>query len=58
MSTKKLVPHEWYLITDFQNHWKLVIENSKFNRPILVRALNESSLYKKGYLFKDHRIEI
>ena len=58
MSTKKLVPHEWYLITDFQNHWKLVIENNNFNRPILVRALNESSLYKKGYLFKDHRIEI
>lgn len=58
MSTKKLVPHEWYLITDFQNHWKLVIENNKFNRPILVRALNEQSLYKKGYLFKDHRIEI
>ena len=58
MRSNKLVPHEWYLITDFQNHWKLVIENSKFNRPILVRALNESSLYKKGYLFKDHRIEI
>ena len=53
-----LKSQEWYLITDFQNHWKLVVNDSKFNRPILVRALNEKLLYKKGYLFKDHRVQI
>lgn len=55
---KALIPHEWYLITNFQNHWRLVVENNKFNRPILIRALNEESFYEKSYLFKDHRIEI
>ena len=58
MSANKLVPHEWYLITDFQNHWKLVIENNKFNRPILVRALTTSTIYKEGQLFKDRRVTI
>lgn len=54
----KLKAHNWYLISDFQNHWKLPIQNSKFNRPILVRALNENTLYEKGYLFSNHNIEI
>ena len=58
MNANNLIPHEWYLITDFQNHWKLITDNSKFNRPILVQALTTSSLYERGYLFNDRRIEI
>ena len=52
-----LIPHEWYLIIDFQNHWKLDKANNNF-RPILVRALTENTLYEKSYLFKDHRVVI
>ena len=53
-----LKPHMWYLITDYQNPWRLVVDNTKFNRPILVRALNKNTLYEFGYLFRDHRIKI
>lgn len=51
-------PHQWYLITDFQNHWKLPANSIQFNRPILVRALTGSSFYKEGQLFKDRRVSI
>lgn len=53
-----LEPHVWYLITNYQNPWKLTVNNDEFNRPILVRALTENTLYEKGYLFRDHRIII
>lgn len=55
---RKLIPHKWYLITDFQNHWKLPAKSLKFNRPILVRALTEGSFYTEGSLFKDRRVTI
>ena len=58
VNTESLEPHWWYLITDYQNPWKLPIYNEKLNRPILVRALDNKTLYKKGYLFKNHNIEI
>lgn len=53
-----LEPHKWYLITDFQNHWKLFANDTKYNRPILVRALTNASFYKEGQLFKDRRVII
>lgn len=53
-----LEPHKWYLITDFQNHWKLLANSSKYNRPILVRALTNNSFYTEGQLFKDRRVII
>lgn len=54
----QLVPHQWYLITDFQNHWKLPIYNINHNRPILLRALTNNTFYKQGQLFKDRRVII
>lgn len=53
--SKTLVPHNWYLLTDFQNHWKMSVV-SKNNRPLLIRALDESNLYETGYLFQNHKI--
>ena len=58
LTQSSLEPHIWYLITDYQNPWKLTVNNEDFNRPILVRALTENTLYEKGYLFRDHRIII
>jgi hypothetical protein len=26
-SSESLIPHKWYLISDFQNHWKLPAQN-------------------------------
>lgn len=56
LGTQSLKPLEWYLITDYQNPWKLQESSEESYRPILVRALNEKSIYEKGYLFKDHRV--
>ena len=53
----QLKPHKWYLITDYQNPWKLKKTKSGV-RPILVRALTESSLYPEGKLFNDQRVVI
>ena len=58
ISTGTLQPNQWYLITDYQNHWKLVINNDSFNRPILVQARTNSSLFKEGRLFKDQTVVI
>lgn len=58
ISSSSLESHKWYLITDFQNHWKLFANSSSFNRPILVQALSESSLYEEGKLFKDRNVTI
>ena len=58
INSELLEPHSWYLITNFQNHWKLPKKNSSFDRPILIRALTNKSFYEKGYLFKDHRVII
>lgn len=57
LSNANLQPHKWYLITDYQNPWKLVIENSE-DRPILVRALTSATLYSEGKLFIDQRVII
>lgn len=51
-----LKPHEWYLITDFQNHWKLSVSNLSFNRPILIQALTTSSFYEEAQLFSDRDV--
>lgn len=53
-----LSPNMWYLIEDFQNHWKLPAEDNKYNRPILIRAITKNSFYKEGLLFEDQRITI
>ena len=53
-----LKPHSWYLIKDFQNHWKLPINDIKHDRPILVRSLTTKTFYEEGQLFKDRRVTI
>ena len=58
MASKSLQPHAWYLLTDYQNPWKIISKEVENNRPILIQALNEESLYKEGYLFKDRRVAI
>lgn len=58
VSNKLLIPSRWYLITDFQNHWKLPVYNIEFNRPILIRALSNCTFYEEGELFKDRRVKI
>ena len=55
---ENFTPHQWYLITDFQNHWKLPKHDIQFNRPILLRALTCATLYDEGQLFKDRRVII
>ena len=58
ISSNSLQKHKWYLITDFQNHWKLPSNSVEFNRPILVKALTSNSLYKEGCLFENQNIKI
>lgn len=58
ISQNKLKPHEWYVISDYQNVWRVPANNSSYNRPIMIRALNGSSLYPEGMLFNDRRITI
>lgn len=58
ISTKSLIPHQWYLITNFQNHWKLPKKSEGFNRPILIRALTTDTFYETGELFEDRRVKI
>ena len=58
VSTKSLIPHQWYLITNFQNHWKLPKKSEGFNRPILIRALTNDTFYETGELFDDRRVKI
>lgn len=53
-----LQPEQWYVITDFQNHWKLVSDITSHNRPLLVKALSNNSLYKEGFLFNNRAISI
>ena len=55
---KKLEPHRWYLIKDYQNPWKIPENDYDNDRPILVRALTTSTIYKEGQLFKDRRVII
>lgn len=58
ISQSALVSQQWYLITNFQNHWKLVAKKEEFNRPILVRAANSNSIYKEGLLFNNRNVSI
>ena len=58
MQSYQLIPHSWYLVTDYQSPWKIPKKNILNNRPILIRALTESSFYKEGQLFKDRRVTI
>lgn len=58
ISTNRLIPHEWYLITDYQNPWKLPKNSFIHNRPILIKALTSSTFYSEGQLFKDQRVII
>lgn len=58
MDSNKLEAHQWYLITDYQNPWRIPANSTKFNRPILVRALTGNSLYQEGYLYQNQSILI
>lgn len=57
-NNSQLKPHQWYLITDYQNPWRLPAKSEAFNRPILVRALTSGTFYVEGSLFKDRRVAI
>lgn len=58
INQNKLKPHAWYVISDYQNVWRVPANNSLYNRPIMIRALDGSSLYPEGMLFDDRRITI
>lgn len=58
LSEKSLEPLQWYLIKDFQNHWRLIANDNNNNRPILVRALTNDSLHEDGFLFENPKIRI
>lgn len=58
ISQNKLIPGHWYVITDFQNHWKLPKNNIRFNRPILIQAETNNTIYQNGYLYEDKNIKI
>ena len=58
INQNKLKPHNWYVISDYQNVWRVPANNSLYNRPIMIRALDGSSLYPEGMLFDDRRITI
>lgn len=53
----ELQEHKWYLITDYQNPWRLA-QGASTPRPILVQALTKASIYPEGKLFKDQRVKI
>ena len=57
-----LQAHQWYLIEDYKNPWRLLNDSEDSDdssyRPILVRALTGSMLYPEGKLFKDQRVSI
>lgn len=54
----QLIPHQWYLIKDFQNHWRLPKYNIDYNRPILVQALTGNTFYEQGKLYKDRTVSL
>lgn len=58
IKSKKLESQMWYLLSDFQNHWRLPANSVNFNRPILIKASSSESLYEEGCLFNDRRILI
>lgn len=58
ITSKTLKPHTWYLLTNYQNPWKLPLNIEAYNRPILIRALTTSTFYTEGQLFKDRRVTI
>lgn len=53
-----LQPHKWYMISDYQNPWKIPRNSIINNRPILVQALTTSTFYPEGQLAEDRRISI
>ena len=58
IANNKLELQKWYVISDYQNPWKLSDYSISNNRPILVQALTSNSLYPLGYLLKDRTISI
>ena len=58
ISQNKLIPHSWYVITDYQNMWRVPANNTFYDRPIMIRALNGYSFYSEGMLFEDRRVTI
>ena len=58
MTNQELIPNQEYVISNFQNHWKLPANSTTFNRPIVVKALTNSTLYLEGYLYNQQNISI
>jgi len=54
----KLESQKWYVISDYQNPWKLSDYSITNHRPILVQALTNNSLYPLGYLLEDRTVSI
>lgn len=58
ISSNQLEPNTWYLLENFQNHWKLPKNSKFFNRPLLLQAASNSTLCKQGYLWENQNIVI
>lgn len=58
IKSNKLKPHRWYLIKNYQNYWKIPQQKTSNDRPILVRALNENSLYEEALLYNNQQVTI
>lgn len=58
IANNKLELQKWYVISDYQNPWKLSDYSVTNHRPILVQALTNNSLYPLGYLLEDRTISI
>ena len=58
IANDKLESQKWYLISNYQNPWKLSNYSTTNNRPILVQALTNNSLYPLGYLLEDRTVSI
>ena len=58
IKSNKLKPHQWYLIKNYQNYWKIPQQKASNDRPILVRALTENSLYEEALLYNNQQVTL
>jgi hypothetical protein len=58
ITNSELKPNQWYLISDYQSPWKLIVTAESFNRPILVKARTNSTLCEEGMLFNDQTVTL
>ena len=58
IKSNKLKPHQWYLLKNYQNYWKIPQQKASNDRPILVRALTENSLYEEALLYNNQQVTL